>query len=38
MLGQGQTAQADKELLIRLHAEMLKGKRGALLTAARREH
>lgn len=33
-----QVAQVEKEVLTRLHGELLKRKRGALLYAARREH
>lgn len=38
MDGRAQVARVEKEILIRLHGEMLKHKRAALLTAARREH
>lgn len=38
MASRGQGERVEKDIIIRLHGEMLKHKRGALLHAAQREH
>lgn len=37
-MSRGQALKAEKEILIQLHGDLLKQKRGSLLHAAKREH